>query len=42
MKFGKGIAFSMNSQFREGDHVLLDDEAGSHRKDWNDTDCVWY
>ena len=27
MKFGKGIAFSMNSQFREGDHVLLDDEA---------------
>jgi len=27
MKFGKGIAFSMNSQFREGDHVLLDNEA---------------
>ena len=27
MQFGKGIAFSMNSQFKEGDHVLLDDEA---------------
>ena len=26
MKFAKGIAFSMNSQFKEGDHVLLDGE----------------
>ena len=25
-KLSKGIAFSMNSQFQEGDHVLLDDE----------------
>ena len=25
-KLSKGIAFSMNSQFKEGDHVLLDDE----------------
>ena len=25
-KLSKGIAFSMNKQFQEGDHVLLDDE----------------
>ena len=25
-KWGKGIAFQMNKQFQEGDHVLLDDE----------------
>ena len=25
-KLSKGIAFSMNKQFKEGDHVLLDDE----------------
>ncbi len=25
-KMSKGIAFSMNKQFQEGDHVLLDDE----------------
>lgn len=25
-KLSKGIAFSMNSQFKEGDHVLLDGE----------------
>ena len=25
-KLSKGIAFSMNSQFKEGDHVLRDDE----------------
>ena len=25
-KMRKGIAFSLNSQFKEGDHVLLDDE----------------
>jgi len=26
MKFSKGIAFSMNKQFQEGDHVLIDGE----------------
>ena len=25
-KLSKGIAFSLNKQFKEGDHVLLDDE----------------
>ena len=25
-KMSKGIAFSLNKQFKEGDHVLLDDE----------------
>ena len=25
-KLSKGIAFSMNKQFKEGDHVLLDDD----------------
>ena len=26
MKWGRGIAFQMNKQFQEGDHVLLDGE----------------
>ena len=26
-KLSKGLAFSMNKQFKEGDHVLLDDES---------------
>ena len=26
MKFGKGLAFSLNSQFKEGDRVIIDDE----------------
>lgn len=26
MKFSKGLAFSMNKQFQEGDHVLVDGE----------------
>ena len=25
-KFSKGLAFSMNKQFQEGDHVLIDGE----------------
>ncbi len=26
MKFGKGLAFSLNKQFKEGDRVIIDDE----------------
>ena len=40
-KLSKGIAFSMNSQFKEGDHVLLDGES-SYCQNRSYTDSIWH